>query len=62
MHLLINFCFFFFFLFFPLLLLILFFLAPDGNSFDHNFARIERVLRSHEDPDSLPKVIFFSLR
>lgn len=30
--------------------------APDDNTFDHNFARIERLLRSHEDPENLPKV------
>ena len=31
-------------------------LAPDDNTFDHNFARIERLLRSHEDPENLRKV------
>lgn len=32
------------------------YITPDENTFDHNFARIERLLRSHEDPESIPKV------
>lgn len=29
---------------------------PDEVSFDHNFARLERLLRAPEDPEDIPKV------
>lgn len=33
------------------------YITPDENTFDHNFARIERLLRIHEDSDNIPKEI-----
>ena len=32
---------------------------PDEVSFDHNFARLERLLRGPEDPDDIPKVCHY---
>lgn len=29
---------------------------PDANSYEHNFARLERLLRNQDDVEEIPKV------
>ena len=36
--------------------------APDENSFDHNFSRLERLLRNHDEVEDIPKVCVLILQ
>lgn len=35
---------------------VLLYTAPDEHNFAHNFARLERLLRNHDDLEDIPKV------